>query len=296
MSDYFERVRRHPSRLLGDLFVIFMLIVVIAWTLFPLYWAFINSIKFPYDVYGTKWIPWLQFDPTAKYWRELLAQREIRTALKNSFIISVGAATLALFLGTLAAYGLARFRFAHPSNGSLTTWFLSQRVLPPVIFVTPFYLLAREMDQRGVPFLGLDSVWTLVLAECDLQSPLSGHHPDADVPGNPEGNRRSGPGRRRQPDRDLLQDRACHWWRQDLVVAFVIVMAFSWNEYIIAVTIAVKNAIPIPVIIAGAESTRGIDYQAVGTRTVLALLPPAIIALIASRYIIRGLSLGAVKG
>jgi multiple sugar transport system permease protein len=81
-----------------------------------------------------------------------------------------------------------------------------------------------------------------------------------------------------------------------LVVSFVIVMAIIWTEYILAVTIAVKNAIPVPVIIAGAESTRGIDYQLVGTRTVLALLPPAIIALIASRYIIRGLSLGAVKG
>jgi multiple sugar transport system permease protein len=73
-------------------------------------------------------------------------------------------------------------------------------------------------------------------------------------------------------------------------------MAFSWNEYILAVTIAIKDAIPIPVIIAGAESTRGIDYQLVGTRTMLALLPPAIMALIVQRYIIRGLSLGAVKG
>ena len=64
MGAYFERIRRHPQRLLADLFVILMLVVVIAWTLFPLYWAFINSIKFPYDVYGTKWIPWLQFEPT----------------------------------------------------------------------------------------------------------------------------------------------------------------------------------------------------------------------------------------
>lgn len=295
MSDYFDRVRRHPSRLLGDLFVIFMLIVVIAWTLFPLYWAFINSIKFPYDVYGTKWIPWLQFDPTAKYWNELLAQREIRTALKNSFIISVGAATLALFLGTLAAYGLARFRFAHPSNGSLTTWFLSQRVLPPVIFVTPFYLLAREMDQRGVPFLGLDSVWTLVLLNATFNLPFPViilTQMFREIPKEiEEAAEVDGASRI-----EIFYKIALPLVAPGLVVAFVIVMAFSWNEYIIAVTIAVKNAIPIPVIIAGAESTRGIDYQAVGTRTVLALLPPAVIALIASRYIIRGLSLGAVKG
>ena len=295
MSDYFDRVRRHPSRLLGDIFVIFMLVVVIAWTLFPLYWAFINSIKFPYDVYGTKWIPWLQFDPTGKYWRELLDQREIRNALKNSLIISVGAATVALVLGTLAAYGLARFRFSHPSNGALTTWFLSQRVLPPVIFVTPFYLLAREMDNRGVPFIGLDSVWTLVLLNATFNLPFPViilTQMFREIPKEiEEAAQVDGASRF-----EIFYKIALPLVAPGLVVAFVIVMAFSWNEYIIAVTIAVKNAIPIPVIIAGAESTRGIDYQAVGTRTVLALLPPAVIALIASRYIIRGLSLGAVKG
>jgi multiple sugar transport system permease protein len=295
MSDYFDRVRRHPSRLLGDIFVILMLVIVIAWTLFPLYWAFINSIKFPYDVYGTKWIPWLQFEPTAKYWRELLDQREIRNAMKNSFIISVGAATLALVLGTLAAYGLARFRFSHPSNGSLTTWFLSQRVLPPVIFVTPFYLLAREMDNRGVPFIGLDSVWTLVILNATFNLPFPViilTQMFREIPREiEEAAQVDGASRF-----EIFYKIALPLVAPGLVVAFVIVMAFSWNEYIIAVTIAVKDAIPVPVIIAGAESTRGIDYQAVGTRTVLALLPPAIIALIASRYIIRGLSLGAVKG
>ncbi|MCO5221859.1 MAG: carbohydrate ABC transporter permease [Thermomicrobiales bacterium] len=295
MSDYFERIRRHPSRLAGDIFIIFMLIVVIAWTLFPLYWAFINSIKFPYDVYGATWIPWLQFEPTTKFWRELLDQREIRNALKNSLIISIGAATLALFLGTLAAYGLARFRFKDPSNGSLTTWFLSQRVLPPVIFVTPFYLLARELGLRGVPFLGLDSVWTLVLLNATFNLPFPViilTQMFREIPKEiEEAAQVDGASRL-----EIFYKIALPLVAPGLVVAFVIVMAFSWNEYILAVTIAVKNAIPIPVIIAGAESTRGIDYQAVGTRTVLALLPPAIIALVASRYIIRGLSLGAVKG
>jgi multiple sugar transport system permease protein len=295
MQAYVERIRRHPSRFLGDLFVIFMLIVVIAWTLFPLYWAFINSIKFPYDVYGTKWIPWLQFEPTAKYWRDLLGEREIRKAIKNSFIIAVGAATVALVLGTLAAYGLARFRFRHPSNGALTTWFLSQRVLPPVIFVTPFYLLARELDTRGVPFLGLDSVWTLVLLNATFNLPFPViilTQMFREIPREiEEAAQVDGASRL-----EIFLRIALPLVAPGLVVSFVIVMAFSWNEYIIAVTIAVKNAIPVPVIIAGAESTRGIDYQLVGTRTVLALLPPAIIALIASRYIIRGLSLGAVKG
>jgi multiple sugar transport system permease protein len=167
--------------------------------------------------------------------------------------------------------------------------------LPPVIFVTPFYLLARELDQRGVPFLGLDSVWTLVLLNATFNLPfpviiltqMFREIPrEIEEAAQVDGASRLG----------IFLRIALPLVAPGLVVSFVIVMAFSWNEYIIAVTIAVKNAIPVPVVIAGAESTRGIDYQLVGTRTVLALLPPAIIALIASRYIIRGLSLGAVKG
>lgn len=285
---YVDRTRQKPSRLLGDIFVVVMVVVVLIWALFPLYWAFINSIKVPADVYGSKWIPFLQFDPTLKYWDDLLGEREVRSAIQNSAMISVGAATLALILGTLAAYGLARFVFRHPSNGTITTWFLSQRVLPPVIFVTPFYLLAREFDL-------LDTVWALILLNATFNLPFPViilTQMFREIPREiEEAAEVDGASRF-----EIFFRIALPLVAPGIIVSFIIVMAFSWNEYIIAATIALKDAVPVPVIIAGAESTRGIDYQLVGTRTVLALLPPAILALLAQRYIIRGLSLGAVKG
>ena len=64
-------------------------------------------------------------------------------ALANSTIIAVGASLLALLLGTPAAYALARFRFRRMANRDITVWFLSQRVLPPVATVIPFYLVMR---------------------------------------------------------------------------------------------------------------------------------------------------------
>jgi len=286
--DYWARIQRNPTKLLGDLFIILMLVVVLTWALFPLYWAFINSIKVPADVYGSKWIPFVQFEPTWKYWDEMLAQREIRTAVKNSIIISVGAATVATILGTLAAYALARFVFNRPTNGTITTWFLAQRVLPPVIFVTPFYLMARQFNM-------LDSVWALVLLNATFNLPFPViilSQMFREIPREIEEAAEVDGASQLQ----IFTRIALPLVAPGLVVSFIIVMAFSWNEYILAVTIAIKDAIPIPVIIAGAESTRGIDYQLVGTRTMLALLPPAIMALIAQRYIIRGLSLGAVKG
>ncbi|HEY8447951.1 MAG TPA: carbohydrate ABC transporter permease [Thermomicrobiales bacterium] len=288
MASYVARIQRRPTRLLGDLFVIFMLVIVLIWAVFPLYWGFINSIKFPADVYGSKWIPVLQFEPTLKHWRDLLSQREVQNAVKNSVIISVGAGVVALILGTLAAYALARFRFSHPTNGNLTTWFLSQRVLPPVIFVTPYYLLAREFNL-------LDSVWALVILNATFNLPFPViilSQMFREIPREIEEAAEVDGASRLQ----VFSRIAVPLVAPGLVVSFIIVMAFSWNEYIFAATISLKESIPVPVVIAGAESTRGIDYQLVGVRTTLALLPPAIMALLAQRYIIRGLSLGAVKG
>jgi len=68
-------------------------------------------------------------------------------------------------VGTLAAYALARFRFRKPSNGALTTWFLSQRIMPPVLFVIPFFLIMRSLTL-------LDSVWALVLLNATFSLPF----------------------------------------------------------------------------------------------------------------------------
>jgi multiple sugar transport system permease protein len=280
--------RRRTGKIVGDIVIVLVLVLVLSWALFPIYWAFVNSIKNPGDTYGASWIPFLQFNPTLRFWRGVLGLREFQQAIKNSAIISIGAATLALVLGTLAAYALARFRFQRPTNGSLTTWFLSQRVLPPVIFVTPYYLLARQFHM-------LDSVWSLVLLNATFNLPfpviiLSQMFRELPIELE-EAAQVDGASRL-----EIFLRIALPLVAPGLVVAWIIAMAFTWNEYIFAATITQQKAVPIPVIIAGAEGTRGIDYQFIGTRVTLALVPPLIMALLAQRYIIRGLSLGAVKG
>ncbi len=256
--------------------------------LFPFYWAFLNSIKRPEETFQPTWIPFLQFQPTLEHWRSQLATPEIRHALLNSAIISIGAATLALALGTLAAYALARFRFNRPSNGALTTWFLSQRVLPPVMFVTPFFLLMRQFGL-------LDSVWALVLLNATFTLPFAViilSQTFRELP--------------RELEEAALVDGASYFqsffWivlplaLPGLAATWVICMAFSWNEFLFALSLTSKSAIPMPVIIAGAEHTRGVEFWFVGVRVMLTMMVPVILAILAQRYVIRGLTLGAVKG
>ncbi len=256
--------------------------------LFPFYWAFLNSIKRPEETFQPTWIPFLQFQPTLEHWRSQLATPKIRHALLNSAIISIGAATLALALGTLAAYALARFRFNRPSNGALTTWFLSQRVLPPVMFVTPFFLLMREFGL-------LDSVLALVLLNATFTLPFAViilSQTFRELP--------------RELEEAAWVDGASHLQSflsivlplalPGLAATWVICMAFSWNEFLFALSLTSKSAIPMPVIIAGAEHTRGVQFWFVGVNVLLTMLVPIALALLAQRYIIRGLTLGALKG
>ena len=263
-------------------------ILALVWVLFPFYWAFLNSIKTPDETFQTTWIPFLQFQPTLEHWRSQLATPEIRHALLNSTIISIGAATIALLLGTLAAYALARFRFKRPSNGALTTWFISQRVLPPVMFVTPFFLLMRQFGL-------LDSVLALVLLNATFTLPFAViilSQTFRELP--------------RELEEAALVDGASYFQSflsivlpltlPGLAATWIICMAFSWNEFLFALSLTSKSAIPMPVIIAGAEHTRGVQFWFVGVNVLLTMLVPIVLALLAQRYIIRGLTLGALKG
>ena len=76
----------------------------------------------------------------------------------------------------------------------------------------------------------------------------------------------------------------------------LIIFAFAWNEFLFAITISSRDALTIPVHMAGAVDTRGVQFWFMAVRALVAMIPPVVIALLAQRYIVRGLTLGAVKG
>jgi multiple sugar transport system permease protein len=170
----------------------------------------------------------------------------------------------------------------------MTTWFLSQRVLPPVVVIIPFFLVMRQLKL-------LDSVWALVLLNATFTLPfpviiLSQMFRELPY----------------ELEEAAYVDGASRFqafWRialplvvPGLVATWIICMAFSWNEFLFALSLTSNKAIPMPVIIAGAEHTRGVQFWFVGVRVLLTMMPPILLALLAQRYIIRGLTLGAVKG
>ncbi|WP_159712133.1 carbohydrate ABC transporter permease [Geminicoccus flavidas] len=281
--------RGAAAQLRWAVFSILAIAVTMAF-LFPIYWSFSQSLRNPLDTFTVAGfgIPWVNFDPTLENWIDQVGTPETMHALYNSTVISIAAAILALLLGVPAAYAVARFQFRTWKNQDITIWFLSQRILPPVATVIPFYLIMRTFNllDTHLALILINATFVLpfvvvILRQTFLELPV-------------------------ELEESALVDGASYWtafWRVALPLAApsmaatgLIIFAFSWNEFLFAVAISSQNVITIPVHIAGAVDTRGVQFWFMGVRAMVAVIPPVLIALIAQRYIVRGLTMGAVKG
>jgi multiple sugar transport system permease protein len=257
---------------------------------FPLFWGISTSLRPPLETFTVNGfgIPWIDFTPTLDNWVDQLEVPETQSALYNSTIIATLATLLALLLGTPAAYGLARFRFTIMPNRDITIFFLAQRILPPVATVIPFYLM---MATVGL----LDTHLGLILINATFILPfvvviLRQGFLDLPV----------------ELEESALVDGADHFRAfirisLPLVAPVVaatglIIFGRAWNEFLFALAIASKGAITIPVHMAGTAGTRGVYFWYLAVRQMIAILPPVLIALIAQRYIVRGLTMGAIRG
>ncbi|MBD3306190.1 ABC transporter permease subunit [candidate division KSB3 bacterium] len=264
--------------------------VCLAWAVFPFYWAATTSLRKPAETFTVAGlaIPFLQFKPTLENWKAELTVPENLRAIRNSSVIAVTSALFATALGTMAGYGLARFKFQKPRNPDLTIWFLSQRVLPPVVVAIPFFLLARQ-------FQALDKVSTLIVLNTTFNLPfaviimsqLFKELPvELEQAALVDGYSRVG----------AFFKVALPLSTPGLVATAIICLAFAWNEFMFALIMAQRKAITLPYIISGASDTRGIQFWFIATRALMAIVPPTILALTVQKFIVRGLTFGAVKG
>jgi len=286
-----KKVRKIFKRRNINLVTYFILALIVAGiTFLPFYWAISLSIRNPIEAFTVTGlaIPFIQYKPTLENWKEELATGETQKSLLNSAIIAICTSIAVIILGTPAAYAIARFRFRKPSNSNIIVWFLSQRVLPPAATVIPFFLIM-------IFFKLLDTRLALIMVNTTFNLPfvvVLMRQAFLDLP--------------IELEEAALVDGAGFFtifWKislrlaaPSLVAAVLIVFAFTWNEFLFALTIGTIHVRTIPVLMSGAVDTRGIQFWFVAVRMLIAASPPVILALFAQRFIVRGLSFGAVKG
>jgi multiple sugar transport system permease protein len=268
--------------------------------LFPIYWTVTTSFKTATDVTQGHLIPWLDFQPDWRGWRSLglspdmfdrtsTVRDEFLLRLVNSVVVSIGASTLAIVIGSLAAYGLSRFEYkwAIWRNKDISFFFLSQLILPPVVLAMPFLVLYKALgllDTRT----GLILLYTLTVLPIVIW--IMRDQFDT-IPTDLE--------------QAALVD-GCTTWSAffliilpiatpGMVAAFILSFVLCWNEYFFAALLTSTDAKTLPVMVASQTGSQGINWWSMAALATAAIAPLAFIGIFLERYIVKGLTAGSVK-
>ena len=290
----------NTKRIAGKVAIYALLILWTFIALFPIYWTITTSFKVAVDVTQGHMIPWYDYTPDWRGWRSIglspdtifstsTVREEFMKRFLNSAIMSIGASLLAVILGSLAAYGLVRFdyKFAIWRNRDISFFFLSQLILPPVVLAMPFLVLYKELallDTR----IGLIVVYTLMVLPIVIWIMRDQFR------GIPV-----------ELEQAALVD-GCSTWGAfmrivlpislpGMVAAFILSVVLCWNEYFFAALLTSTNANTLPVMVASQTGSQGINWWSMAALSTAAIAPLAIGGIFLERYIVKGLTAGAVK-
>jgi multiple sugar transport system permease protein len=262
-----------------------LLVIILLWTLVPVGWMLISSLKSLTDVLSPT--PLLMFKPTLVNYISLVSGGNNVLTYFRSSVLAAGISTIiATTLGCLAGYGLARGNFRAKKH--LAFWIISTRMAPIAAVILPLFI--------GFTFLHLiNTVWGLVVAYLSFNLPFAIWIMNAffeDLPpGIEEAARVDGATNFQTFWRIALPMTA-----PGIVTTAILCLVFSWNDYAFAVTFAGPGSQTLPVAASQLITQTGVDWgQLTAIGTVVAL-PMVLVGLAVRRYLVRGLTLGAVTG
>ena len=265
------------------------------WLAFPLYWLAIAAFKTPLAMtqYAT-YIPWVDFTPTVAAFQNVFGKAaglDPRQPFTNSVMISTAAGIVALVIGSMAGYALARFRYqiGRIDNDQISNFFLSQRLFPVAVLAVPFLILYRELSL-------LDTQIGMIVAEIGFGTPFVAwlmRDFFASLPREIEESALIDGCTRLQVLRHIVFPLGA----PGLVAAFILVFIGSWNNYFLALVLTFSDAVTVPLFIqTQAQYVTGITPWAnIAVITLVSIVPPVVAGLLLQRYLTHGLTFGAVK-
>lgn len=272
--------------------------ILIVWAficLFPFYWMLTTSFKRPLDVNRVpRYIPFVDYQPVVDHWEFLLVDEQAKTVryFRNSLIAATASCVLSVIVGSMAGYGLSRFRYYWARlrwrNDNIAFWIISQRFLPPAAVVIPFILFfnfLRLIDTHA-GLIMVYTVFNIPFAVWIMRDFFNSLPIDLE-----ESARVDGASRWQAFIRIVLPLSA-----PGLVTVALFSFIFAWNEFLFALMLTNFDAITMPVYLAGMKSTKGIEWWYMSALTLIMITPVMFIGLFLQRYIVRGLAAGALKG
>lgn len=269
----------------GKIFSYLILLTAVFVSLFPIFWTLSTSIKTRVDTF-TLPPKFINFSPTLKNYQSLLQYDGFWRIYFNTILITFCTTALCLIVGSLAAYALARTpRFR--GRNSLEILMIIVRALPGIVIILPLYNLSS--------YLGLyDKIWALILIYAGFNIPfaiwLMTNFFDQVPIEIEDAARVDGANNLQLFVRVLLPLVA-----PGLVATGVFVALLSWNEFLIPIIMAGEDSKTLPILVSSFISNRTLDWGPMAAAATFALIPIIIFTVVIQKWLVVGLSGGAVK-
>jgi multiple sugar transport system permease protein len=254
----------------------------LAFFLFPIVWICLTAFKTGDEFLKSPPV-WIPRHPSFHSFERVIASGGLK-ALANSLIISSSVTLLALIIGSLAAYGLARYKVG---GDNLPFFILSQRFMPPVAVIFPFLLFFKVLGW-------MDTLQALIVVYLTFNLPYAVWMMRSfflEIP--------------REIEESALVD-GCSplgaFWRialplvtPGLVATGVFCFIFAWSELFFAVSLTRTDAVPLSVHLPYFFGKYTVFWGEIGASSIIAMAPLFLMSFVVQRYLVRGLTLGAVK-
>jgi multiple sugar transport system permease protein len=273
-----------PLRTTGIVLLFALVVAIWIFYLFPVYWMITSSLKSHPDLFAIppKWL----FTPTIQYYLNSFQNEEFTRAVRNSLFITAITVLCSLSLGSLAAYAFARFKFRGATGLGFSL--IIARMVPPIVFVVPLFLMLDRLHLRN-------TYWGLVLIFTTFNLPftvwmLRSFFEDVPIELE-EAAWIDGASRVGAFLRIIVPLTA-----PGLAATAVFAALLAWNEFLFALLMGGPATTTLPVYLSGFMGEHGVDWGGIMATATIAVLPPVIFAMLVQRNLIKGLTLGAVKG
>ncbi len=260
-----------------------MAIVLTIFFVFPVYWLFIISFKTPDEIFAfpPAWYPKsIQFANYGVLFKDGDAE-----TVWNSLVLAGVSTVIAMVLGTMCAYSLVRFK---TGGENLAVWIISQRMMPPIVIAFPIFLLY-------VFFGWVDSYHGLIILYTAFSLPyviwmMRGYIEDLPL----------------ELEESALVDGCTRWevlWkvvfpmvRSGLFATAVFTFVFAWNDFLFALVLTRTEVITYTVQVTHYFGGQSNFWAKIAAMSVLGTIPVFFAVATLQRYLVRGISMGAVKG
>ena len=252
----------------------------------PLIYLFLNSIKLPKEFLT---VPPTIFptETTFEHYNRSFFDTKTFRYLTNSILVSSITTLITVIVATFAAYGLARIGFSQKILGLIIITFLLIRYYPRVTTVIPYFVIMRNLGL-------LDTVWAIIIGHLGITIPFVTWLMLVIINDIPK-----------EIEESAIIEGANAFQRftniivpitAPGIVSSAILTAFlSWNEFLIASSVARRKASVLSMAVASYVTDKGILWGQMAAMSIIMILPMILFALFVQRYLVKGIMLGAVK-